>query len=556
VGPSKSSLVLLPNDYVTSGGEGSIYVKGKTVYKIMDPSRPKPYLEEKVKLLSQIRHRAIVSPQDVLYDKKDEVVGYTMPLVSGEALVRYFTNDFRKQQHYGDKETLQAVHLMKEINEVAHTAQALIVDGNEMNYLASKNGDVCIIDVDSWQIAQFKASAIMASIRDYHSKDFSEITDWFSWAIVTFQLFTGIHPYKGRHPNYKPGSFLERMKDNVSVFDKDVILPAAVRPLAEIPPNLAAWYEATFQAGKRELPPDNFDIVAAPKVIQKTVYKSTGPLRFTKLREFPENILRVFANGAILTEEELYLRGATHGIRVDPLLIRDCINTEVGTIVATDDLGHVIVAEKAGKDQFIEVPLSYYRMFSAGNRLFAVTDDGITELKFRKYEKVLCIPGQTWMLNRRSTRFEEGVAIYDALGAHFLMLPYEEDVCHQWLLEPLKDRTLISAKAIDNFVTCLVKEKSGQNLKVEVMIPGATSSNGNINLWTGQTDEDELNFTMNQHGIVTTIVNDGELVLFSPRNGKSQVIKDRHVTTDLKLVRNNGNIAFTKDNELWSLSTT
>lgn len=559
VGPSKLNLVLSPSDYVTSGGEGSIYVQGKMVYKILDPSKPKPYLEGKIQLLSVLKHRAIVAPRDVLYDKIGDVVGYSMPYVKGEAMVRYFTNDFRNQQNYGDKETLQAVHVMKDINSSAHAAGALIVDGNEMNYLCDNHGDVVIIDVDSWQIGSYKATAIMASIRDYHSQSFSELTDWFSWGIVSFQLFTGIHPFKGRHPKYKPGSWVERMKANISVFDKDVILPAAVRPLVDIPPNLAAWYEAAFQTGERQLPPDNFDVLAKPKVMQRTVYKSGGSLVFTKLREFPEIIVRVFPNGVVLTKDRLPRENHIHtssggpGVSTGGIDVKHCINTEVGVVIS-DDMPNSSVFVLGGG--LLKIPLQYKKMFSSNNRLFAVTEAGITELIFRKLAKSMCLMGDTWALNPNSTKFEEGAAIYDALGAHYVMLPYEKGTCNQHLLDPLKGKTLITAKAIDNFVTCLVKENSGQNFKVEAFLPRVADSWSEPRLWSGPTDENELNFTMNQRGIVTTIVEDGELTLFSPHSGQSKVIKDRHIATDMKLVRYESNIAFYKDNELWSLSTT
>ena len=58
---------------------------------------------------------------------------------------------------------------------------------------------VLFIDVDSYQTAGFPATAIMDSIRDRHSSTYSAGTDWFSFAILAFQMFVGVHPYRGKH---------------------------------------------------------------------------------------------------------------------------------------------------------------------------------------------------------------------------------------------------------------------------------------------------------------------------------------------------------------------
>ena len=55
----------------------------------------------------------------------------------------------------------------------------------------------------------------MDSVRDRHAAGWNEGTDWFSFALVSFQMFVGIHPYKGKHPALK--TLDERMAQNVSV---------------------------------------------------------------------------------------------------------------------------------------------------------------------------------------------------------------------------------------------------------------------------------------------------------------------------------------------------
>ncbi len=107
----------------------------------------------------------------------------------------------------------------------AHQQGAILVDANELNWLMNRTTEPepRIVDVDSWQLGtKWPARVIMPSIRDWHTHGFNEESDWFSYAIVTFQVFSGIHPYRGRHDGYSNNEIERRMKDNVSVFNKDV----------------------------------------------------------------------------------------------------------------------------------------------------------------------------------------------------------------------------------------------------------------------------------------------------------------------------------------------
>lgn len=563
----KTLVTLDTNDFVASGGEGSIYRKGDLIYKVYHSSKTGlNALERKVKLLSDIKHKRIIAPIDPLYDKQNNVVGFTMPYVKGEVLVRYFNNEFRKRVNYGMKDTVASVYEMREIVAAAHAGHALIIDGNEMNYIVSPEG-MCIIDVDSWQIGQFKATAIMASIRDYHTHDFNELTDWFSWGIVSFQLFVGIHPYRGRHPQYKPGDFVDRMKDRVSVFNKDVFLPSIVRDIKNVPAGLLEWYEAIFEKGQRTQPPAIFEKQAQQQIIHKTVYKlspSAGSLVFSRLRDFPDEIVDVFPNGTVITTKKIYTKTSRLGVELSRLYgplakgHRDfhCVSTDEGVLLARGGLtlgtAHIINGDDVQELQFREMFLPKEWM-SGSNRLFGITEDGLTELKIGSTTgKLYAYLGNTWNVGINSTYIGQGAAIYNALGTPFVVLPYEKNGCLIEKQSDLKDGKLVAVKAIDKFVTCLVKDNRGQNFKLELYYEQPSTPK----VWVGPTDEIGLNFAVNHRGIVATIVDDGELVLFSPGGGQSKRISDRNIKAAMTLCSVNDNIGFIKDNELWSISTT
>lgn len=163
----------------------------------------------------------------------------------------------------------------------------LIVDLNELNILVKDTtfDDVYFIDVDSYQTKSFPATAIMDSIRDRHATSYTNNTDWFSYGILSFQLFTGIHPFKGKHNKY---SLLDdRMLHNISVFNKEVSIPPIVS-LTSIPQVYKDWYIALFEEGKRLGPPSGVATVAVRTTT--SAIKGKGIIKVTELYSFDSDV--------------------------------------------------------------------------------------------------------------------------------------------------------------------------------------------------------------------------------------------------------------------------
>ena len=64
-------------DYVTKGGEGSIYKKGNVAFKIYE-DLGKMIPVAKIGELSQLKNDSIVRPQAVVFNDKKHEVGFTM----------------------------------------------------------------------------------------------------------------------------------------------------------------------------------------------------------------------------------------------------------------------------------------------------------------------------------------------------------------------------------------------------------------------------------------------------------------------------------------------
>lgn len=193
----KNTVDLDNKNFLAQGGEGSVYVISKTAYKIYnDPKKMLPI--GKIQELSALTAKNIIKPENIILDNKNHEIGYTMRFVDDTySLCQLFTKAFRQRNNLDHDTMFKLIQSLQNIVKHVHEKKILIVDCNELNFLASKDfKDIYAIDVDSYQTPNYPATAIMDSIRDRHTKVFNEGSDWFSFAILAFQMFIGIHPFK------------------------------------------------------------------------------------------------------------------------------------------------------------------------------------------------------------------------------------------------------------------------------------------------------------------------------------------------------------------------
>ena len=308
----RGKLIIRPNDHVATGGEGSVYRAGSTIIKLYTDTQKmkRDGMDDKIQALKKIVHPFIVAPQGLVTDNAGRPIGFYMPFSDGEPMPRVFTNDFRKRAGFVDKDAIVLTHRMQEAIACAHQEGAVLVDANEFNWLAVLNSqggpEPRVIDVDSWAIGRWPATVVMLSIRDWHTRGFTPLSDWFAWGVVSFQIFTGIHPYRGKLDGFKAGDLEERMKANASVFEKGVRLNMAVRDFSCIPGPLMDWYVATFKDKARTIPPSPFQtgkIVGSMARVLRMVVTASGSLVYTKIFEEPgDDVVRIFSCGVALLQ--------------------------------------------------------------------------------------------------------------------------------------------------------------------------------------------------------------------------------------------------------------
>ena len=218
---SKKKLTLITKDR-KRGGEGCIYQvagRSKLVAKIYHDGKATEDKRRKLEAMldnppkrSPTAH-SLAWPQEILFDETGQFIGFTMYAApkGSDVLAAYTHKERRKNNH--PTTTRRSLYKMA-INicyavEAVHAQGHVIGDFNPNNILCRENGDVTLIDTDSFTI-QAKLLAYRypceVGMADYiapeiQNKSFSKIHwskehDYFALAVHLFQtLLNNRHPF-------------------------------------------------------------------------------------------------------------------------------------------------------------------------------------------------------------------------------------------------------------------------------------------------------------------------------------------------------------------------
>ena len=245
---------LRPEDFVAAGGQGRVFARGDTAFKIFDDATAVPP-RDKLLALQSLAGPHVAAPLAHITSLSHERVGYTMPFFRGaRSWGQLCTPAQRQRTGLDDRAALGLVQSLAAALAAVHRHGARVVDLSENNVLV-RGSSVCLIDLDSWQTPDHPATALTPSIRSPHAPagQFDASTDWFAFAVLTCMLLLGIHPFKGKHPSAR--GLAARMKARISVFDPAVRLPAVCRSPSSLPPSLAGWLRGVLEQGEGIPPP-------------------------------------------------------------------------------------------------------------------------------------------------------------------------------------------------------------------------------------------------------------------------------------------------------------
>lgn len=550
-------------DFVAQGGEGSVYVKNGIAYKIYaDPAKMIP--PGKIQELAVLDYPGIVRPEEIIRDASGQAVGYTMNAAPPQSfpLCRTFTKSFRENHRLGSAEMLALVReLQKGIAHVHHCG-LLIVDLNEMNFLLSADfARLFFIDVDSYQTPHYPATALMETVRDRHSAVFSPGTDWFSFAVVSFQMLVGIHPYKGKHATLK--TLDERMMANCSVLNtREVSMPSACQPLSVLPRAYRAWYEAVLDNGERCCPP-LLDSPVSRALIAPAAPSQPAPvggslLDIQQIGAFDGDILAVL-NDIVLTTCAVYhngrkVRDMPRGAGHDRFHIVRSAGPSSTPFLACTEHGILRLLPTLPQKILVGAELRADAVSSAQGRLYIQQGVNLIEVMLRETPAgILVQPRVIGNVLAQATRLFEGVAFQDLLGACYASLLPRSGTCQQVRLPALDHYQIVDARYEGGVLIVVGVTKSGRYDKYIFRFDSSGAYDARP-----ITDVSDLNvnFTTLDTGVCLHIADNDTLEIFAakPGSGGQRVLAGSGIGGDARLLQNGAQARFIRGNTLCTFS--
>ncbi len=224
----------------TAGGEGSIYdllgpMDIPMVAKIYHTTQMAQKRQAKLEFMignnptkntPKEVQEAVVWPINTLYNQEGIFVGFTMPKVNETIGLKALTLPKNPSKTQGaqwhifdhnelashQKRLVVAYNLAQAIHSIHQSGNYVIVDLKPENVFVKTDGSIAIIDLDSIQInnpnvhfpakvytEEFAPPEKHKGIVNHQSGSIGVEWDYFSLAVILYELFLGIHPFQASH---------------------------------------------------------------------------------------------------------------------------------------------------------------------------------------------------------------------------------------------------------------------------------------------------------------------------------------------------------------------
>ena len=543
-----------PTEFKAQGGEGAVYVKGQTAYKLYtDPVRC--IAQAKIDELSPLVQPNIIRPVRLILDTKTTPVGYTMRAVGkAHSLCQLFPKAFRQRNNVTPEITLRLVRQLQTGVLHVHSRGILIVDLNEMNFLVSTDfAELFFIDVDSYQTPSFPATALMESVRDRHATGHTAGSDWFAFAVVSFQMFVGIHPFKGtyaplQHLPDNAAKLDARMRGNISVLHSGVTVPAACLPFSLIPQSYLDWYRAVFEQGNRLPPPQSVQATIPLAAARLAATVASHSFHITEIHEFDSEI--IWHDGVItVTEKSVYFDGKKYSR--PPFDAKFAITPRQRHLIAAYDDGLKLRFDDLTAGHAIETGIEGEQIMLSHGQLYIKKHESIFAIDFVE------LPNNLWLgikavanVTINSTRMFEGLAIQNLLGANYASIPIAGGGCYQLRLAELDHAQIVNAKLCRRVLMVVIANAGRYDKYVFRFAKDFASYDLRRILDVATTD---IEFTVLDTGVVLHLTDDDKLEVFSSAkdSAKLHVLDDPVLKQELKLFHKGTQALLAKGRKLY-----
>lgn len=555
------NVMLKQSDYKASGGEGIVYVKGPYAYKIYhDPK--KMIAEGKIKELGAVRNMpTVLGPQDVIY-AGNVPVGFTMKYMADtEFLCKLFTKGFRDKNNISQDTINELVVNMQDSLYGIHSGGLLVVDYNEMNFLVNNSFDTVFhIDVDSWQTPSYSATAIMESIRDrkVQNRKFTKESDWFSFACVAMQLYTGAHPYKGRHPDFAPKDWQQMMDKGISVFNPKCKLPPACQPLNVIPKGHLKWFESVLEKGERTAPPDPDKMqVSTGPVKPAIILSSTDKFNIDLVRKYDskiqairyiDGICYVITQSQIMGDQKEFVSFAPQAGYVAQRTIRDIVAVQGDKPVVTEFNkveGKLRYKTFEGKEVGV---IESKGCFVSNRAVYTVVGDSLIEVSFRNGGLKTTAMQQSVANIFHNHQVLDGFIVQNMLGTCRFAVPFAAGKCQTVHVKELDTSRIVDGK-YDSHIAIVIAEQGGKYNRHTFVFSEDCSQ------YTSRVEKDidleDVNFIVKDNKVCIASFND-TLEIFADNN-KVKIIPDSPLGNNDKLISFKNNVMVVNNDSLYQV---
>ncbi len=522
-------VTLTDKQYLAAGGEGEIYVNGGMAYKLYHDPTQKMLPAKKMQELGTIGDSHVITPQEIIYDAmKGTPLGYTTKFVDKvEPLLKLFTKTFKDTNNISYQMIAHLVKEMQLVTSAVHAAQCLIVDYNELNVLVKidpTNLTPYYIDTDSYSTPSFKATAIMDSVRDRRVTTYDKAgtmhyipnieSDWFSWSILAFWLYSNIHAFRGTHPNYRPKDKQKQMDDGVSVFHPGVRVPPSVNDFKVIPPRHLDYFKRVFLKNERGVPPLPDSSVPLLVPTQVITIQGTDKLGVEEIAAYTSPIMVVTTSMGVYyvaTKTHIYANQKEIGQHKAKNIL--LVAASDGTLIsAQQDSSNKIVFEEMTKADPVGTASSD-TMFARNNAIYTISKDKLMENSFTAFgNKMVHRVKEVENVSVNSATMYDGCVIQDLLGKMYLTLPYKLGSCFSKHIPQLDGYRIVGAKAEKNVVV-VIGEKKGQFDRF-ILIYKKDFSACDVRKVDDIT-YNTINFAVMDNGLCILLASDSELELFA-----------------------------------------
>lgn len=273
----RGEIVKLGGEITTPGGEGSVYEvvdSAAWIAKIYH-SPPSPQKSKKLQFLRRSSNKSLQSvaawPASLLFSNNDRqtVRGFIMSRMDGKEIHRlYGPRDRYLEFPRADWGFLtHAARNCAAAFETLHENEVVMADVNEKNLLVTNNGEVRLIDCDSYQIkngnGHFHCDVgvplwtppelqVQVNQNGYNGLERTPNHDRFGLAVLIFQLlFMGRHPFAGVPVSQQHFEIHEAIQRHLFAFSPQTLKlgvksPPHTLPLSAIPKNLIQLFERAF----------------------------------------------------------------------------------------------------------------------------------------------------------------------------------------------------------------------------------------------------------------------------------------------------------------------